>query len=1250
MRYRYLRRTVIAAVGAIALLLGAGLLAVRVVESEPVARRLRVIVERAGAAALGGPVEIGSLRLQVVPPRVVLHDLEVRSPAGEASLDRLAVDLAGIRLLRRTLELDAVAVRGLRLRPGGRQLPAPGGGGGWLRLRVRQLEVVDLAVEGVQLSGRVTFSASGVDAAWSVSDGPPRGYLRVASAELGVPGLERTRLAVEARLRWSDGLEIPRWRVRSEEVELAGRGRVGRAGEVALEAEGEVDLAELDRVVRSGARLAGRARVDLELTREDGPPRVTAEVAAPAVSVAGFELAALRGRLELARGGLVGTLDRASWAGGELRGRYRLERLGPPFAHLVEVEGDGLGLARLLSALGVPETPVAAEVDARVELGWRGSRIREGTGVGLAELTPGAGAIPGGGRIRVDLEGDGVLRFASEQLRLGGSAVTWQGPLRLGSWEPGWSIRAEPAVVEELAVLVNSWSGSEVIPERLSGRGSVQVTLAGPWRGLEVEVRADLERAAYPPVELDGVVGEARWRDGVLELGPARFAIGPSGGEVEGRLTTAPGGGSGTGVELAVRARDVPLAAIASWSGVPEGVGGVISLAGVMGGTVTDPSGSAAVALVDVEVLGTPLGSGSAVLEIADHALAVRGLELSGGAAGEGVWRPGAGVVEGRVRWPGMPTDLLGAAAPPALGPNADLAGSFRLAGDVPATGRLEVVGAEGRVEVESTPAGVEGSLRLGDAADARVVLDRTAGGGLAGVGTVAVGDVAAVLARLGLRGGVPLTGRAHASLEVEWPPAERPRVRALFETLDLDLGGRPVELIEPARLEVGPGGVSLPGVRLALLGDEVFARGGMDADGALRGNLSGTVDALLLRFLAPGWEPAGRVTGVVELLGSLERPVLEGVARVTEGSFRIPGSREVISGIDGTALFSREEVVLEGMSFRFMRGVGTGRGRIRIDDGVPRLLLEGAVRDLEYQLFPGLEPRLAGSFRLEGPVDDLALSGDLEVRQATLRRRDELAAIISDWFLTERPPGEGGGGLELDLTIEADRTLEARSPFVRLVGSASLLLTGTSENPGLVGSVEFMEGGDFTFQGVRYELDRGVITFSDPARIDPYLDLAARGWIDTTQVSVRVTGTLDRLVPVVTSDPPLPESQLLSMMAFGRSGEGLGGTTLGLGVASTLLARQLNTEIERRARELVPIDQVRIDPFAEVSTGNPTARVTLVKQLSPSWSLMLQTNLSTNREEVVVLRWFLGQGLFVEATRDIDGSVGLDIKLRRRY
>jgi hypothetical protein len=79
-------------------------------------------------------------------------------------------------------------------------------------------------------------------------------------------------------------------------------------------------------------------------------------------------------------------------------------------------------------------------------------------------------------------------------------------------------------------------------------------------------------------------------------------------------------------------------------------------------------------------------------------------------------------------------------------------------------------------------------------------------------------------------------------------------------------------------------------------------------------------------------------------------------------------------------------------------------------------------------------------------------------------------------------------------------------------------------------------------------------------------------------------------------------------------------------------------------------VDQIRVDPFAETSTGNPTARISVVKQINPTWTFIVQSNLSAEREEVVVSRWYLAPGLFVEASRDIDGSYGMDLKLRRPY
>ncbi len=124
----------------------------------------------------------------------------------------------------------------------------------------------------------------------------------------------------------------------------------------------------------------------------------------------------------------------------------------------------------------------------------------------------------------------------------------------------------------------------------------------------------------------------------------------------------------------------------------------------------------------------------------------------------------------------------------------------------------------------------------------------------------------------------------------------------------------------------------------------------------------------------------------------------------------------------------------------------------------------------------------------------------------------------------------------------------------------------------------------------------------------------------------------------------------MYSLLGMGLRGDAVGQGSVGVGLASSLITRELGSELSRRAQLVLPVDQLRVDPFAETSTGNPTARVTVVKQLNPRWTVIVQSNVSSNREEVIVSRWYFGEGLFLEAMRDIDGSYAVDLKLRRRY
>jgi translocation and assembly module TamB len=301
----------------------------------------------------------------------------------------------------------------------------------------------------------------------------------------------------------------------------------------------------------------------------------------------------------------------------------------------------------------------------------------------------------------------------------------------------------------------------------------------------------------------------------------------------------------------------------------------------------------------------------------------------------------------------------------------------------------------------------------------------------------------------------------------------------------------------------------------------------------------------------------------------------------------------------------------------------------------------------LRYPVFAGLEALLSGPWRLNGPTDDLHISGDLRVDRASLQRREDPAVLILEWFGgAPSPPGDGGPSL--DLHIEADQTIVLRNPFIRLVGSGSLHVTGTTSRPGLVGKVEFEEGGEITLQNLRYDLERGTFTFSDPDRIDPLVEIQLRTWVENYQVTLRVSGTSDRLIPQATSNPPLPQAEVYSLLAMGYRSDTFGSGAMGVGLASTLLSQQIASELDRRTKLVLP--QVRVDPFADSTSSGTSARVTVVQQLAPNWTVTLQSNLSAERSEVIVSRWYLAPGIFLEASRQLDGSYGVDIKMRRPY
>lgn len=1252
LRYRHLRRTIIAISVALAVVVLLVLSLWRVLESEAVrsftARRLERVVK----SVAGVDLEIGDLRWALAPPRMVFSDVRLEGKAVRAQLDWAAVELGGLAVARRTVILDTIEARGLRVvvreGPAVERIPH----GSPVRIIVRHLDLKEIDAEGVGLPGGFGVVVDGGEMSWLQEWGVTRGFVSIEKVELAAPGLEPVSLGVDAGFRWRQGgLELPTVRLSGTDFDV--EGAVTWSSE-ALTARlwGRLGLEELDRVIRARNLLEGSITIkaDINTARE---AVVEAHLSSDRVIVGGFPVEGLQVALEMGRDGLAAHVQQGQFFGGRLEGRYRLGRLALPFPHEVEARCGGLDLADLLGNLGVPAGGLSSSADITAEVSWNSNNFPEGHGEATVVLQGVEGQLPVTGLLTLRLSPEGLLQFAADDLSIGSSRICLEGPLVVGAWAPEWSIHAEPVQLAEILPAVNQWVGADVFPAEISGRGSIDVGLSGPWKQLAVGVRMDVEDVRYPPVALDRLVLDASIGGGQCRIEGGRYRLGSGGGQVTGAVRWAPESGTES-LDLHIDGHRFPLDVVASWIDVPQGVvSGEAGFTGGLRGSFDDSRGSWALGLTDVEVAGTRVGSGSATVNLCGGAFTASGVEFDRGLKGQVRWDLVNDTLIGGLDWDGMLLESLPEGLRPLFGQVFDWHASFEwpLVEALP-TGRLEVAGEASRFSAQLGQSGLRASVTLEGMASGELEAEfDDDGSSWSGGGEVRLEAVDALGRRLAPEVSPPLTGSIRVPLRIWGQGGQVLGIEGAFEDSGLCVGDHRAEIVSDQGFRWDSTGLRLNGLEIDVGGDQVFLRGSIDAQGRLEGNVSGVFDARLLRIFLPEWEPAGRATGTVEILGHVTRPRLEGIAKVERGSFRLPGTRSVVGDADSSLFLSAGEVVLEDLSFKFMRGRGRGRGRIHVDGGEPRLRLDGTIEGLDFPLFPDFVPRIEGRWALEGPVDDLELSGDLVVTRGEVRRQDDLPSLLMAWFGNVGPPAKDG--LRLDLHVRADENLVSRSPFVRLVGSADLNITGTDARPGLVGSVEFMEGGEFTLQGIRYELERGQISFSDPTRIDPMLDFQARAAIREYEVWLSLTGTMDRLVPTVSSDPPLNPTEIYSLMALGRVGQGEPGGAVGMTLASTLLTRRMNEVLGSREQWLLPVDQIRVDPFIESATGNPSARVTVVKQLSPSVTVTLQSNLSGDKEEIISARWYLGLGFFVEGSHDSrsgEGSYGLDFKIRRRY
>ena len=125
------------------------------------------------------------------------------------------------------------------------------------------------------------------------------------------------------------------------------------------------------------------------------------------------------------------------------------------------------------------------------------------------------------------------------------------------------------------------------------------------------------------------------------------------------------------------------------------------------------------------------------------------------------------------------------------------------------------------------------------------------------------------------------------------------------------------------------------------------------------------------------------------------------------------------------------------------------------------------------------------------------------------------------------------------------------------------------------------LEGGEIPLNERRYDVERGVITFVGERRIFPSFDLLLNTTAGNYDITIAVTGTPGDTETTLTSDPTLPEPDIMALLVTGRTLDDMRGEEFEVAREQVLsyLAGRVGSSLGRGLERATGLSEVRIEP-----------------------------------------------------------------------
>jgi translocation and assembly module TamB len=442
----------------------------------------------------------------------------------------------------------------------------------------------------------------------------------------------------------------------------------------------------------------------------------------------------------------------------------------------------------------------------------------------------------------------------------------------------------------------------------------------------------------------------------------------------------------------------------------------------------------------------------------------------------------------------------------------------------------------------------------------------------------------------------------------------------------------------------------------------DIQAKGTIPLRGqAMDVNLNGNVNLAMLENVNRDITSSGSVVVTTAVRGTIANPLVNGRVELHNGSLNYAELPNGLSNANGVVLFNGNSASVRDLTAE------SGGGKVAMagflaTDGNLRFGLRANASSVRVAVQQGVNIVADSNLTLNGTAQNSVLSGTMTINRVSYAPQTDLGSVLARAAPPVQAPATPSpllDNMKLDIHVRSSNTLVVQASVAEnLQADADLRIRGTATHPGVLGRVVITEG-QLVFFGSTYKLNTGTITFYNPVRIEPQLDLSLETQAKGVDVVLRVTGPVDNMKLSYTSDPPLQFQEIVSLLAAGRvptsdptllanqpsqppqSFQQMG--------ESALVGKALADPMANRLQRVFGVSQLKIDPTFTNGSQLPQSQLTLQQRVADNITFTYVTALNAANAQTIQVEVALSPQWSATATRDYNGIFSINLLYKKQ-